>query len=477
MPPMTGQAASPRRRGGADFQVLGFCLVSLGIFAVYPLDYLCVVIPAVLPLYLWVRAGTPGMPTLPIIAGLSIIYYAVPLLRGDLPTDDPAAIFQAAIAVAGFLLSAALFYQPFLLAVARRPERGPSSANVSIAALTFAGLAAGIVFYLALFENFLDWLGPFIGVARAVGLTFASIGCYLAGAGRARGELPGVLGALALLGVTAIVLFSMNGLLLVGGVINILAAVLGYVVSARRIPWVTLLLVFALISVFQAGKAEMRDKYWDADRQIPVSAIPATTIEWFQDGVDSLWSGSGSSIDVLERASLLWIVMRIQAATPDYVPYLNGETYALLPSIVLPRFIEPDKVKSQAGLDLLSVRYGFQSAEDTDRTTIGFGLVAEGYANFGTIGVLAVGALFGALCGVITWFSAGASPVSLRMFIAIAATTVLLNVEADLSYLLVTILQAVGGVLIAAVPPMLGSALLRSQPGAPIATARGPAVR
>jgi hypothetical protein len=458
---MLSLRAGGRREQGRDFRIVGLCLVVMAVFAVYPSAYLLVVIPAILPLYLWLRAGTPGIPTLPIIAGLFIIYYAAPVFRGDVQTDDLERILGAIGAVAGFLLSATLVYQPLLRMAARKQRRAgdQAQADILIVELMFMGLASGILFYVAFFSGWLDWLGSFVGVARAVGLTFASIGCYLAGAARARGRLRGSAWAIALLGLGIVVAFSMNGLLLVGGIVSILASVLGYVVTARRIPWLSLIAIFAVITVLQAGKAEMREKYWDTERQMSVSAVPATTLEWFEDGVNALWSGN-QGMDVLERASLLWVVLRVQEATPNSVPYLNGETYALLPSIMMPRFVEPEKTHSQAGLHLLSVRYHLQFEEDAERTTIGFGLVAEAYANFGLPGVLAVGAFFGALCGVITWFSTGISPVSVRMFVAIAATTILLNVEADLSYLLVTMLQGVAGVLLAASVPALASVIV-----------------
>jgi len=457
----------PSGRQTLDFQIVGLCLVAAGIFAAYPFDYLCVVIPAILPLYAWVRAGTPGIPTLPIVAGLFVIYYAAPVLRGDLQTDDADRILSAAISVASFLLSATLVYQLFLTAAARRVSRDDRRLSPKLMVeLTFLGLGGGIVFYLVLFAGWLDWIADYIGVIRAAGLTFASIGCYLAGAARADGVLRGGPWVLAVLCVAALALLAIGGLLLVGGAVSVLAAILGYVVAARRIPWLTLALTFAVINVLQAGKAEIRDTYWDPDRQASVSEIPAIMLGWFEDGARALWSGT-EQIDVLERASLLWTVIRVQEATPDYVPYLRGESYALLPAIILPRFIEPNKIKSQAGLNMLAVRYGFQTQEGTDRTTIGFGLIAEAYANFGSGGVLAVGVLFGALCGAITWFSTGIALVSLRMFMAIAATTVLLNVEADLSYLVVTILQALGGVLLAAIVSVVITAVAQSRPGLP----------
>jgi hypothetical protein len=456
-----------------DFHIVICCLLAASLIAVYPAAYLCVVVPAIVPAYLWVRAGTPGIPTMPIVAGLSIIYYAIPVLRGDLPIDDDSfKVLVAAATVGLFLLSATATYYFFLKRAAHRQVAldKTSLTGPSLVELTFVGLGSGIAFYLASFAGWFEWIGEYLGVLRAVALTLSSIGCYLAGAARAQGVLRGALWAAALVGLAIAIMFAISDLLLVGGMANILAAILGYVIAARRIPWVTLATTFALINVMQAGKSEIRNEYWGVDasraHQFELSEIPGVIIDWCADGVGVLWAG-GQQIDVLERASLLWIVIRVQDATPDFIPYLEGATYALLPRIILPRFIEPDRVRTQAGLNMLAVHYRFQLQEATDRTTIGFGLIAEACANFGIWAVPVIGALFGALCGLFTLISSGVSLTSVRMFAAIAATSVLLDLEADFSYLLVTMAQALAGVLIAAAAIRFMKASVAPPPGLP----------
>jgi hypothetical protein len=105
-------------------------------------------------------------------------------------------------------------------------------------------------------------------------------------------------------------------------------------------------------------------------------------------------------------------------------------------------------------LNLLSLRYGLQTVESQASTTIGWGLVSEAFANFGYSGVVIIGVIFGAGCGLLTRLSAGAEVNSLPMFVTIAATLVLFNLEADFAYLLVTMFQTVAAIL-------LSSALVR----------------
>jgi hypothetical protein len=177
-------------------------------------------------------------------------------------------------------------------------------------------------------------------------------------------------------------------------------------------------------------------------------------VDWFAAGISAPVShNAGENNSLLERTSLLHMVLAVQEVTPRIIPYLEGGTYALLPSMLVPRFLQPDKIESQAGLNLLSVRYGRQRAEDTHKTTLGWGIVAEAYANYGNPAVIAVGVIFGALCGFLMRLSATAAPLSLAMLMAIASTLTLCNLELDVSSLVVTMMQTAGGILLFAALP------------------------
>ena len=63
-----------------------------------------------------------------------------------------------------------------------------------------------------------------------------------------------------------------------------LAAVLGYVITNKRIPWKLLSAALPIIIVLHAGKESMREKYWipgtNTDAQISLSDMPAMMVEW-----------------------------------------------------------------------------------------------------------------------------------------------------------------------------------------------------
>jgi hypothetical protein len=420
--------------------------------------YALITVAALLPSALWLRAGAAGIPVLPAAAAFHYLYFAVPMLRENLgnATYTPEGVLRAAATVALFLVMATV---ASWLVVGRSAARAPISAvNAAAPArsairLLLAGLSIGILFHVALMSGWLDWLGAFFGVARAMAIGVASIACYILGHARARGILRGQYWKLALAAIALLIVLSWSSLFLVGGLVFALAAVLGYSITAKRIPWKALVPAVIVVFVLHAGKAEMRDRYWPGGyaQGVAVWQVPSLMSEWVSDGIADIASGEGQQ-DLIDRASLLCMLLNVERLTPDTVPYLGGETYALLPTYLTPRFLDPDKTFSQAGLVLLNIRYGIQTREGVATTTIGWGVISEAFANFGYGGVLGVGLLFGGLCGWFTRWSADAAPLSLPTLLSIAALISLTNLEADLAYILVNLWQALAATLLFFVP-------------------------
>jgi len=457
--------------------VVAVCLLAASPFAADPIAYMCVTIPVLLVPFLWVSSGAFGIPVLPVVSALSYVYYAMPLLAGStLATYRSEDLVWAALSVGLFLTAAALAAWPFLgdgrgrnkpPPAARVPGRvrlirtrslNNLAGNDELYRLIFVGLVAGNLYYLLQASGTAGYLGTFIGVFRSVTVTLGSLACYLTGFARGAGLLTGQRWAAALAGFLLLTVLSMSSLFLVTGAVNIAAAVLGYVLAAKRIPWITLGLAFAILSILNAGKLNIRNEYWAQNsqslRNASIMQVPGMIVDWFAAGISAPVSHrAGENSSLLERTSLLHMVLAVQEATPRIIPYLEGGTYALLPSMLVPRFLQPDKMESQAGLNLLSVRYGRQRAEDTYKTTLGWGMVAEAYANYGNPAVVAVGVIFGALCGFLMRLSATAAPLSLAMLMAIASTLTLCNLELDVSSLVVTMMQTAGGILLFAALP------------------------
>jgi hypothetical protein len=503
MPPQPAYSGSFRavdlRQAGNLLRLIALCLLAASPFAVDPIAYMCITIPVLVAPFLWVSSGAFGIPVLPVISVLSYLYYAMPLLSGNtLAVYRPEDLVWAALSVGLFLTAASLAAWPFLgegrgrkkLPTIQAPGKARLirtrsvnnlASNDELYRLIFIGLAAGILYYLALASGVASALGTAIGVVRSVAVTLTSLACYLTGFARGSGLLTGQRWFAALAGFLLVTALSMSGLFLVGGAVNIAAALLGYVLAAKRIPWIMLGVVFAILSILNAGKLNIRNEYWARDNQSlknsSIMQLPGMMVDWFAAGIGgtvskALGSRQPESITLLERTSLLHMVLAVQEATPSIIPYLEGGTYALLPSMLVPRFLEPDKTESQAGLNLLSVRYGRQRAEDTYKTTLGWGMVAEAYANYGNPAVIIVGVLFGAFCGMLMRLSATAAPLSLAMLIAIASTLALCNLELDVSSLVVSTLQTYGGILLFSALPRVVKR--RSAPAMPLSRSGAP---
>ena len=416
--------------------------------------YLMVVVAALVPTVLWFRRGRVGVPVLPAVAAMHILYYAVPLVRGraDLDAYSSADRFLAAGTVSLYLLVATLAGHLMLRHVQGQATRQIDAISGSqMKALVFLGLGFGVGYLGALNVGLLWWLGAFFGLTRSVALTALVVACYFLGVARGRGVLRGRGWFFASSAMALAILISWSSLFLIYGLTFLLAAGVGYVTTRGRIPWLVIGVAALLVSILHAGKEEIRSRYWQQDlseaTKISLLGMPRLALEWFEAGVKNLGSiREGRS--AIDRASLLQILLRVQYLTPAYIDYLRGETYVLLPGMLIPRFLDPDKTRSQAGMDLLNIRYGILTAEGAEKTAVGWGLIGEAYANFGLWGVGGIGLLVGLLSGALARWSSLGSAVSVSTLLAVAMMVGLINLEQDLSGLVTSLAQSTAAVLV-----------------------------
>jgi len=100
-------------------------------------------------------------------------------------------------------------------------------------------------------------------------------------------------------------------------------------------------------------------------------------------------------------------------------------------------------------MSLLNVSAGIQTAEDAQKTSIGWGILTEAYFNFGYIGVTGIGLLFGLFCGFIQRWTIGAQLFSLPCFIALSVLMQLITVELEVAGAVTAIFQSVVAVSLA----------------------------
>jgi hypothetical protein len=412
------------------------------------LAYLLVTSLSAAPVVYWIVVGAKGIPIMPAVAAMHFIYYGVPILRSNIKQTgfESSEILGGAATISLFLIVATLSWS-FLLVVGIRRSNVGAPEPISDAALKrfmFLGLLLGVFYFLALYAGELGWLGANLGAFRSITLTSATVACFVLGHARARGWLRGRDWMLAVGSLSALVILSFGNLFLVVGTIYCLTAAAGYIITSRRVPWALFGGVAAVVMVLHAGKDAMREKYWLSHTNyianMSVARIPGLMEEWAEKGLATIASGKYNS--AIDRASLLSLLLRVQRLAPDYVPFLEGESYAVIPQMLVPRFINEDKVASQAAMKMLNVHFHFQTSEGAATTAVGWGLVAEGYGNFGYLGVIGVALMLGLISGVFERLSDGAPLMSLRALIAIAAMMTLINMEGDAATILTSLFQS-----------------------------------
>jgi hypothetical protein len=191
-------------------------------------------------------------------------------------------------------------------------------------------------------------------------------------------------------------------LFLIGAASGIALFLLGYCSTGKRIPWLAIMAICVVFGILHNGKSTMRDRYWteQVGAHVEVSALPGFYAEWVTTSYEEskLADNKSASLKLFERASLMHMLCLVIDRTPDRQPYLAGQSYADLPLQFVPRLFWPEKPVGHISTYMLSMYYGLQTQEGTQTTTIGFGMLAESYANFGWLGCLGLGLLFG--CGL-----------------------------------------------------------------------------
>jgi len=242
-------------------------------------------------------------------------------------------------------------------------------------------------------------------------------------------------------------MISASSFLLAGAAANLVTVAIGFFWSSGRFPWRYLTLAMALLSFFNIGKATMRSRYWPTDdttaRDISFDQLPATYMEWVDVSYNALLEnrsdkaavpgdspgGANKNQTLLDRIDNLQnLLFVIDAIEVEHVTPLNGETYAIIPPLLIPRVLWPDKPRSHEGQILLNVHFGRQDLESTLKTYIAWGLLPEAYGNFGPIyGSIYLGLALGIIFAWVEKFTARKLVVSMEGFLSLCLMMNLLS--------------------------------------------------
>jgi hypothetical protein len=409
-----------------------------------------------LPAILWARFLGQQFPTFETFLFTFSNSFAIPLLTGHRQlaayTDD--VISMAAWGVITFQVAAiGTFY-----ATSALPKRTPFWREEIFSDQIGRYLGYAMVLntaFVVLSTYFAAIPRDLIGPLRAVFFGIGIICTFVQSLRWGQGSLRPTEKTYFVVNLAVQILVLTGTLFLVNGVSLLILALAGYVCGSRRLPVLICVVALLVLGILHNGKFVMRAKYWEgADsptaRNDKLLDLPAFYVEWFTAGLQVREENeeiSNSKHKLLERTSLFHMMCLVISLSPEKLPYLGGDTYRDIPGQFVPRFFWPDKPLGHVSTYRLSVYYGLQREEDTVKTTIGFGILPEAYANFGFFGLALVGALVGFCQKIIRSWSAQSPILSYPGILTVLLMSWSFSTEHTMSIWLSSLYQACVAVL------------------------------
>jgi hypothetical protein len=412
------------------------------------LAYFLILSACLIPVGLWSYEKSHGMPLYPCFCGFQFLTFGIPLIsehRGVF-SYTPEQHLSAALAISVSLSVGTLLW----LGVTSK-KTVPPSHYLKINLEGGDTLLLSFMF-LALFFNintpfqwvlipwkYVSLIQPF---CNGLSTLAAFILAYRIGSEKANRQVQ-ILFVFCLITNTIMV---NTGLYLFLALPPLALALGGYALGKHKIPWLSAILVVGITYFLHAGKNEMRSRYWEADKTVSVKSfteVIAFYQEWYEASMVELQrpKDEDSSSSLLERNCLLHLTMLMQERLASGLPLMMGDTYTIIPELLVPRILNPDKLWSLEGTTRINVHFGLQSREETLTTTIGWGLLNEGYANFGLWGMILVCAIMGLFLGKVGHFTTGFSIFSSRVLFAIMILSVAVQTENTAGVFITTIFQ------------------------------------
>jgi hypothetical protein len=448
-------------------------------------SFALVAIGTCVALGLWSRRGI-GLPLLPIIVLQNLVIYGVPIAAGHetIAAYPPSFVLQAGWEVLIFDLALILawaagmqFFRPSSPTSRVLNEFNRAGAK-GWTRLGFGMVLAATAFYVL---QGLDLLGALYAVIPsgsdsilyALMSVVSACGFFLVSMTIGAREASPLAQGLFWLLLLANAMMSASDFLLSAAAANLITVAIGFFWSSGRLPWRYLTVALLALSFLNTGKATMRSRYWgNADapaQQRSFSDLPRSYEEWVevsyrsilengtpQDGSSSLAEPSANKnqtlLDRIDNLQNLLFV--IDAIRTDHIKPLDGRTYALIPPLLMPRILWPDKPRTHEGQILLNVHFGRQDLESTLTTYIAWGLLPEAYGNFGPVtGSIALGAFMGILFAWIENLTARKLLVSMEGFLCLSLLINIMNsFEMVASVLVTSIFQSFVVIVAASLP-------------------------
>lgn len=458
--------------GARRLAMLGYVVLALGAAAywlnspwqspVLNLLAIAICLMGIRPILRWLQRNDQAYPLLEVLLLTMVPFYAVPLLTEH---EAVAAYPESVLTQAAWLV---LLFQ-IACALGGRWADGPANSPAPGAVwwtdeliaeknLRFTGYTLMLTTVYLFISNFTQLIpSELVGTLRAVFFGIGIISGFIQARLWGSGLLHRSQQTALVVNIVLQILLANLGLLLVTGLIILLLVLVGYFSTARRVPLVVCVIALPLFAVLHSGKHKMREIYWgDQGRAVGLAEVPAFYEQWINYGLESgikiagREDSSGHS-SLFERASLFQIVCYTMDTVPARSSFLEGETYSYILPQVVPRFLWPGKPSPNDSVKLLSVKLGLLTEQEAETTSIGYGLLAESYANFGYYGSVILAMLLGFVARKIARTTAACSTLSVGGIFRILCLAWALNTETTLAVWLSSLYQA----CIAIVVPLL----------------------
>jgi hypothetical protein len=445
-----------------------------------------IAVGACIALATWRKAGS-GLPLMPMIVLQHVLVYGLPLLvMQETISSYPVEFFtKAGVELLVFFLSLAAAWRMgiYLFPLARPicyglhefQKGGAEKLNrigFGLIVFTFVYQVLDHTGILGMFLNMLPYgVFPIVwAVVSAAGSCGFFIVSLLLGGGRV--SATGTVFFWVLLAANCMI--SASSFLLSSALIMVITVVIGLFWSRGRVPWFYVTIVLLLFSFLNIGKVVMRHRYWGeagADQlpEFTLDEIPDHYVEWFGVSYDCVMGNDVKDYDepavsedkpeekqsLLERVNNMQnLLFVIDAMETHHIEPLHGETYTIIPKLLIPRFLWPDKPGTHEGQVLLNVHFGRQDLISTKSTFVAWGLLPEAYGNFGPIaGSLFLGTVLGLLCSWMEQYTANKLVISVEGFVTFTIFLGMANsFELVASVLVTAIEQSIIPIVMAAAP-------------------------
>ena len=407
-----------------------------------------IIVAALVPAYLWASGRRSGLPILPLHTFMLIWAFALPLVAGHplIKAYNQDEILFSAISVALYALSAtAAWYL-----VTRRGYKVRRTYYVipvkhGYKFFIIALFMGAFFIQLALAGEIVLEPGVF-AIVRSIIFSFMLIAIFVLAYQMGQRELNRFQTIVFIFAVMFTLIMQLATLYLIGAMVSTAIALVGYTLGRQRVPWKSVLVVIMVFGLLQSGKQDIRERYsfWSI-KSISFNEMPALFTDWFGAGVDAIFNKKGEQETenlIYERVSLVHLLLYIERTSPRDIPYLEGATYEIIPSVLTPRFINPEKLSPHSAGKILNLHYGFQTTQGTYHTSIAWGILNEAYANFGLMGIIGIACFIGLLFGWIGRWTAGAPVLSLENLVGVTLISAAIQTEQTMAVMISVLFQS-----------------------------------